>query len=42
MGFFYGGDSRKCPYRKEQTISFIKEAYKLLSKGEKVYYSAWC
>ena len=41
MGFFYGGDSRKCPCRKEQTISFIKEAYKLLSKGERVYYSAW-
>ena len=41
MGFFYGGDSRECPYRKEQTLDFIKEAGKLLSSGERVYYSAW-
>lgn len=41
VGFFYGGDSRGCPYRKQETLDFIKEAGKLLSKGEKVYYSAW-
>ena len=32
-GFFYGGDSRECPYRKQETLDFIKEAGKLLSKG---------
>jgi hypothetical protein len=25
----------------QETLDFIKEAGKLLSKGEKVYYSAW-
>jgi len=41
VGFFYGGDSRHDEYQKEKTLTFIKEAYALLSKGEKVYYSAW-
>jgi putative lipoic acid-binding regulatory protein len=41
QGFFYGGDSRECPHRKQETLDFVKEAGKLLSSGEKVYYSAW-
>ena len=41
VGFFYGGDSRQCPYRKQETLDFIKKAGKLLSSGERVYYSAW-
>jgi hypothetical protein len=40
-GFFYGGDSRFSEYQKEQTLEFIKEANKLLAKGEKVFYSCW-
>ena len=40
-GFFYGSDSRHDEYQKEKTLAFIKEADTLLSKGEKVYYSAW-
>jgi len=41
MGFFYGGDSRECPHKKQETLDLIKKAGKLLSSGEKVYYSAW-
>jgi hypothetical protein len=41
IGFFYGGDSRECPHKKQETLDFIKKAGKLLGKGEKVYYSAW-
>lgn len=50
MGFFYGGDSRECPYRKQETLEFIKEAKKLMrfnklrklfNREKKVFYSAW-
>ena len=40
-GFFYGGDSRHDEYQKEKTLAFIKEADTLLSRGAKIYYSAW-
>ena len=49
-GFFYGGDSRECPYRKQETLEFIKEAKKLMrfnklrklfNREKKVFYSAW-
>ena len=40
-GFFYGADSRYDEYKKEQTLSFISDAYDTLREGKQVFYSCW-
>jgi|TARA_B100001094_G_C17997559_1_gene703435 hypothetical protein len=40
-GFFYGNDSRYDEYKKEQTLSFISDAYDTLREGKQVFYSCW-
>jgi hypothetical protein len=41
-GFFFGDDSSKNEYKKEQTILFISAARQAIKDGEKVFYnSSW-
>ena len=40
IGFFLGGDSRHSEYQKEKDLAFIKDAYKILAEGKKIYYSS--
>ena len=41
-GFFFGNDTKMCPYNKEKTIEFIRIAKEALDDGQRVYYySSW-
>ena len=40
-GFFFGSDSRFCPFQKKETEKFIKLSRNALAEGMQVAYDSW-